>query len=913
MNLFAGLSFGVPWLLAALLVLPVIWWLLRVTPPAPKRVVFPPFRLLLGLAAPQETPARTPWWLLLLRLIAAAIIIVAFAEPMIGRAGKAVSHGPLVLFVDNDWAAAQVWRNRDAAISEALADAANAGRPIAIVPTASAQKPVVSLLDAGEAERNARTLGPQAFQPDRVRAAQAVAGAHFAGRPEILWLSNDLDHGDAARVAHILSSVGDLKVFADPPALSPLALIGERNTANGFEIDLARSGDEGVRSGTVAALGEHGESLASAPYHFAPGQSETSAKVTLPLEVRNETRRLAIDGVDSAGAVRLLGSNARRLAVGLVSASNLENRQPLLSGSFYLKRALTPYADVHEGTIADELARNVSVLVLSDVGNIAGEDHARVANFVANGGVLLRFAGARMTTNVDDLVPVKLRIGGRYLGGALAWAAPQHLAPFPDSSPFRGLAIPPEVTVSRQVLAEPSVELGERTWARLADGTPLVTAAPRDKGWIVLFHVTASPAWSSLPLSGLYVDMLRRVLDLANGARPSDLGTDASAVFPPFETLDGFGHAQKPSPEVLPIRGSDIGRITASALHPAGLYGSQGAQIAVNAASRKTNLSPIDIATETYSGVGALALKSMLLTLALILLFFDALISLWLRGHFPRWRQITAMRGAALVLGFLLVMHGQSRADDAFDMKAALDTRLAYVITGIPEVDNMSKSGLYGLGLRLKARTSYEPQDPMGVDINRDDLSFFPLLYWPMDPREPDLSPQAVSKLINYMKNGGTILFDTRDQTLGPIRGANSPGQITLRRLTAKLDLPPLQPIPPAHVLTKAFYLLQNFPGRWDGGRVWVESLPPPDPDAGPEPARGGDGVSPVIIGSNDWAAAWAVDQSGRPLVDVSPGGEEQREQAVRFGINVVMYALTGNYKTDQVHVPALLERLGQH
>jgi hypothetical protein len=181
-----------------------------------------------------------------------------------------------------------------------------------------------------------------------------------------------------------------------------------------------------------------------------------------------------------------------------------------------------------------------------------------------------------------------------------------------------------------------------------------------------------------------------------------------------------------------------------------------------------------------------------------------------------------------------------------------------------------------------------------------------------MDPREADLSPQAVTKLVTYMKNGGTILFDTRDQTLGPSRGANSPGEVTLKRLTAKLDLPPLQPIPSAHVLTKAFYLLQNFPGRWDGGRVWVESLPPPDPDAGPEPARGGDGVSPVIIGSNDWAAAWAVDASGRPLVDVSPGGEEQREQAVRFGINVVMYALTGNYKTDQVHVPALLERLGQ-
>jgi len=244
-------------------------------------------------------------------------------------------------------------------------------------------------------------------------------------------------------------------------------------------------------------------------------------------------------------------------------------------------------------------------------------------------------------------------------------------------------------------------------------------------------------------------------------------------------------------------------------------------------------------------------------------------------------------------------------------MKAALDTRLAYVITGLPDVDATSRAGLTGLGMALKARTSYEPQEPIGVDISKDELSFFPLLYWPMDPREQDLSPQAISKIADYMRNGGTILFDTRDLSLGPIHGADSPGEQTLRRLTAKLDMPPLQPVPSDHVLTKAFYLLQNFPGRWDGGKVWVEALPPPDPDAGPEPARGGDGVSPVIIGSNDWASAWAVDSQGRPLSDVSPGGNEQREMAYRFGINVVMYALTGNYKTDNIHAPALLERLG--
>ena len=198
------------------------------------------------------------------------------------------------------------------------------------------------------------------------------------------------------------------------------------------------------------------------------------------------------------------------------------------------------------------------------------------------------------------------------------------------------------------------------------------------------------------------------------------------------------------------------------------------------------------------------------------------------------------------------------------------------------------------------------------MNIENDDLSFYPLLYWPMAPGESDLSPDAVAKIDAFMRDGGTILFDTRDAPVSSLNTGQGEGSATLRRLLAKLDIPPLEPVPADHVLTKAFYLLQEFPGRWTGGQVWVEALPPPDPDLGPQPARGGDGVSPVIIGGNDWAAAWARDAKGRPIAAVVPGGEQQREMATRFGVNLVMYALTGNYKTDAVHTPALLERLGQ-
>jgi hypothetical protein len=910
MSVFPALSFGFPWILAALAVLPAVWWLLRVTPPAPRRVAFPPLRLLAGLAAKDETPAHTPLWLLALRLLAATLIIVALAQPKLGEGPPFAGKGPLVLFVDNGWTSAESWNMRSAAIATALSSAASSSRPVAIVPTASPLQSV-SLLSAGEAQRRAAEIVPQPWLPDRARSVAALEKAKLGAMPEILWLSDGLDYGDSTRIAEALARRGRLRIYADAPGKSVLVLRSLRNEADGFVVHLARSANAVAQEGDVAALGTQGEMLASAHFRFPPYAGETSAKIRLPLEIRNETARVALENHDSAGAVQLLGSGSRRRAVEIVSARNAQDEQPLLSDTYYLQRALAPFADVQKGTIGDALSRNVSVIVLANIGTIAGADHDRVARFVEHGGVLVRFAGGRMTTNVDDLIPVKLRVGGRYLGGALAWAQPQHLAAFPDASPFRGLPVPPEVTVSRQVLAEPSIELGERSWARLADGTPLVTGAPRGKGWIVLFHVTASPAWSNLPLSGLYVDILRRLLDLAGGAQLAQLATDANTFFPPAMTLDGFGRLIKPPADALPLRGSDIARTMPSPAHPPGLYGHGGAEIALNAGNDSLQLDPLRLAgyrVRGYSASTALDLEGPLLALALMILLADTCIGLGLRGYLPSPR--LAGRTAAFLALLMLVPPLHARADASFDMNAALDTRLAYVKTGLPDVDAMSAAGLTGLGLVLKARTSYEPLDPVGVDLDHDDLSFFPLLYWPMDPREHDLSPRAISKIADYMRNGGTILFDTRDLTVGGARGPQSPGEQTLRRLLSKLDMPPLQPVPSDHVLTKTFYLIQDFPGRWTGGKVWVEALPPPDPDSGP--ARGGDGVSPVIIGSNDWAAAWAVDSQDRPLADVTPGGDEQREMAYRFGVNVVMYALTGNYKTDNVHAQALLERLGR-
>ena len=305
-----------------------------------------------------------------------------------------------------------------------------------------------------------------------------------------------------------------------------------------------------------------------------------------------------------------------------------------------------------------------------------------------------------------------------------------------------------------------------------------------------------------------------------------------------------------------------------------------------------------------------------LLSLAIIALLADVIASLALTGRLPGRANQTAVMllAALLVVGQTTDLRAQTSQQDAFALDATSEMVLAHVLTGNKQVDELAYAGLFGLSQTLIYRTSVEPADPVGVDLETDELAFFPILYWPITPDQPRPSSEAYAKLNAYLRSGGLILFDTRDADIARY-GAASPNGRKLRDLAAPLDIPPLEQLPADHVLTRTFYLLQDFPGRHTGRDVWVEAAPPDAEQIEGMPFRNlNDGVTPVVIGGNDWAAAWAMTSSGTPLIPVGRGftGERQRELAYRFGVNLVMHVLTGNYKSDQVHVPALLDRLGQ-
>ncbi len=912
---FGSLSFVTPWLLAALAALPALWWLLRLLPPTPRRIRFPAIRLLFGLEPREETPQRTPLWLVLLRLLLASLVIVALAHPLIDATGAGGRSGPLLLAIDNGWSAASRWPARGEAMIDALERAQRDERPIYVLVTAPQDGEAAGLLSgpqtAAEAMERVRALQPLPWPADRALAMAALAPLGDGAMGDVLWLSDGVaTEPEADRAfADRLAALGPLKVMRDPPSRLPLLNHAPGRGGAVLTVNLSRATAEGARTVLVRASEGNGRLVTLAEVAFEAGQRGAEKAIELPPELINRIERIGIEGEAGAGAVVLLDERWRRRPVGLMGGAGDDEAQPLLGELYYLQRALAPFTELHRGTIAELAQAGTAVLVLADVGVIPEEDSGRAKSWIENGGVLLRFAGERLAENADPtLLPVRLRLGERTLGGALSWTRPAALAPFASDSPFAGLAIPEDVTVKRQVLAEPEPDLGAKTWARLADGTPLVTAERRGRGWLVLVHTTANTDWSSLALSGLFVDMLRRIVDMSEGVA----GGDTSASLAPYRTLDGFGRLGVPPPTAAPAAAWVFDKGEVGPRHPPGYYGGEASRRALNlgAGLREVNaLGDMPAAAEIgdYRVERETDLKPWLLAAAAALLLIDLLIALVLRGLLPAPRRRAAAALAVLACLAGLGLGGRpapSLAQDPDEAAIALtrDTHLAYVRTGSPAIDATSHAGLQGLILVLKQRSAVEAAAPAGVDLESDELAFYPLLYWPMTAEQPLPGPGALRRLDAYLRNGGIVFFDTRDQ--GALEGLGEAGEGTkaLREIVRGLDIPPLVPMPPDHVLTKSFYLLRQFPGRWDGGTIWLDS----------GEGRLNDGVASVLIGSNDYAAAWAVDDFGSPLFPAVPGGEQQREIAYRFGVNLVMYALTGNYKSDQVHVPAILERLGQ-
>ncbi len=504
MFMLGPVGFAAPWLLLGLIALPVLWLLLRAVPPAPVRRRFPGVALLLGLKDEDAETDRTPWWLLLLRALAMAAAIVAFAGPVLNPAQRQPGTGPLLILLDGTWADARDWPRRIERATALAAEAGRAGRPVAVLRlTDDPVAPAFQTADAWTGRLGA--MQPQAWAPsDMTIWAAALPEGDF----DSWWLSDGLEHKGREALLAALGAHGAVTVFQSPRPLVALRPAGFedgkiRVVATRLPAGEAAEVEIIARGPDPAGIDRE---LARAPLAFDAGSRDGTTAMDLPPELRNRITRFEIAGVRSAAAASLTDDSLKRRKVALISGREDREGLQLLSPTHYLRQALEPVAELVEGGLDDVLKASPDVIVLADVARLTQGEQDGLLDWLDGGGLLLRFAGPQLAGSEvsrdaeDPLMPVRLREGGRNVGGAMSWGEPKELQPFAESSPFHGLTIPADVTVSQQVLAQPDPDLAERTIAALADGTPLVTRKEEGQGQVVLFHVTANAEWSTLPL-----------------------------------------------------------------------------------------------------------------------------------------------------------------------------------------------------------------------------------------------------------------------------------------------------------------------------------------------------------------------------------------------------------------------------
>ena len=258
------------------------------------------------------------------------------------------TRAPIAILIDDGWAAAATWDARLRTADDIIARAENDHRAVALIPLSEGTRDI-SFATAGSARVRLHQIKPQPHTVERTEALPAIARFLADARDvELIWLSDAVDLGRGGEFVKGLAQTLDTRPITIVAGGIPgsRALTAADNAAGALSVKVLRASSGAAETGTVRALDLKGLPLGEASFAFKPADRETEAQFDLPVEIRNDIARIEIAGERSAGAVQLLDKRWSRRTVGIVSGATADTSQPLLSSSYYIARALGPFADV---------------------------------------------------------------------------------------------------------------------------------------------------------------------------------------------------------------------------------------------------------------------------------------------------------------------------------------------------------------------------------------------------------------------------------------------------------------------------------------------------------------------------------------------------------------------------------------
>ncbi len=892
------ISFSNYYALFGLALTPIIWIIIKSFPPIPKSYNFSSLYLLEKIDYNSSKNNNTPLWLLIFRILFFILIVLFFSHPHVKNKDSlnTKEFTKYVIVADIGWSMANDWDKFKKIVLQISKEAEKNNKKIIFFHSLlKSYKDVKTFKSSTDINSYLKNLTPLPIKFNESTLKYLLENPSILNNSKLYLISSIYDFNNASK--HIqnynfIKNNSDQHYFINP--VETLLVINKLGiNQNNIICEISRIGKSNFDQNFYLKVNTiNDEIIYNASHEINEDSKLKIVNLSFPIQLINQIKHIEIVGQNHAGAKYYFDDFSKKKNIAILSDNEFYKESPLLSPIYYLKKSLSSKHLLTISKIDSIIKQNYSTIIVPETMKIPKEFEYKLKNWLLNGGTLIRFAGQGLVGQKSNFLPVENSIGTiRSIDGQLTINKNLYISEFKKNSIFSGLEIPSDISITKQLVFN---EISDKVkiLAKLNDGTPIVSMRNIGLGNIILFHIGASNSWSDLPISSLFPDMLNRVLLFSKHKGSSNL-EDLNLT----KEIDGFGNLIQTKKIVNINKFDDIKNSQPSLIVPPGKYENDQISVVLNL-STNINGSDLEEASQytyisDYSFTGEKDLSPMILKILLTMFILDTLITIMIKNNINIYQYFKKNNIIFLFLFPLIFLN--------LEASTANETYLAYIKIKNKEINNISENGLNNLKSLLSTRTAISPKGVVGLDLKNDDIFSYPFIYWPLTKNLLQIEKAEIVKINNYINNGGIFFFDVIGFSRSNLNLKDKKFK-AIRDFLSNIKVKNLSILPKGHTLTKSFYLLNKFPGKWDNRVLLIEN----------SNLEYKDGVSSIILGFNDWARAWSLDKNSVPLYPVVPGGERQRELSYRFGINIAMYSLTGNYKSDQIHSKSILNRLSK-
>lgn len=899
-DIIKTLNFGNFLAFYAFISLPIIYFVLKSYPPLPTKYNFSSFFLLREIDMSAVTREKCPIWLLIFRLLLITLLIFFFSKPYLNKNPVAKNYESFVVLSDKGWSIGSIWNDYKKIVENIAFEAEKAKKEVYFYDTTMKieQKPI-KFNNAKDILLFLDKNTPSPWQTDRENLRSILLKNDYFKNSKVFFIFSKFDSISFEKQKSILTllrdNVPNLEIIA--PVRNIKIIKSYKVFENNNQIIIERFGNLDEENLEIRISTEQNLALYRKKFLFEKGKNNIIIEENFPLEVSNLFYKIEVIGSNHAGASYFLDDLSKKKNIGIYSEDFNYIEKPLLSPAYYINKALNKEHNIFLNNLEEILKEKPSVIIFPKSKKLDRKNKKALISWLNNGGLLLKFASNRSSYEKDtffnshDYQPTI-----RNIGGDLSWNKILSLKEMNEDNIFKNISLKDDIFLKKQLIFTNFSTKNLKILVALEDETPLISMKKVGRGKVLLFHFTANNDWSNIPMSNIFIEFLSKALLLSQYENKNSMNSlqidseiNSFGTLEQSESLKTFENIYmlkktKPSQNNLP--GIYYNNEIIAALNLAGNLQSQSFREKIYS---KYNM-------KNYYKSNAFDLSGFILVIVMIMALVDILISSTIKNKLYFLKKL---KNIVNTMSLLIILISFTFIYNTYSSEYLKNTFLAYIKSSNEKRNEISKYGLEALKNTLIRRTSISPEGVVGLDVNADTFFYFPFIYWPVDNEIISISENAKNKIKNYLKTGGIILFDIinfdRNKSI-----LESKSYIFVKEFLLSIGIEDLNYIRRDHTLSKSFYLLEKYPGRWDSKVILIDNT---DLDLK-------DGVNSVIIGFNDWVGAWALDDNNYPMFPAVPGGERQREMAFRFGVNIIMYALTGNYKSDQIHSKSILNRM---